>query len=194
MTLYYWNIAYATEVWQYINSYLGNPYGTAGLMGNLYAESGICPFRQQNEDYERSWDLTVDNFRKGDKSNFVYYDGNTGYSLAQWTTYSRRAAYWDYIGGSEYIGDGAKSLQFLMHELETGYPGVYNTLVTATSIEEASDIVLSQYEIPENWQEKKETRRSYSRQVYADFSGTPPLPGRKIPKWLLVKFIKAIIY
>lgn len=190
MILYYWDMAYATEVWQYINSYLGNPYGAAGLMGNLYAESGICPFRQQYKDYEQSWDLTINNFRRGDKNNFVYYDGDTGYSLAQWTTYSRRANYWDYIGGSEYIGDGNKSLQFLMHELETGYPGVYNTLVTAASIEEASDIVLSQYEIPENWQDKKETRRAYSRQVYDDFSGTPPLPGRKLPKWIIIKLIK----
>lgn len=189
MSLYYWNRDYAAWLFQFANAYIQNEYGTAGLLGNIYAESAICPFRQQGDNdapYNASWDLTVNNFRIGSKDNFVYYDGNTGYSLAQWTTYSRRENYYDYMGGSQYIGDNIKSAQFLIYELQNGYPGVYSHLQSATSIESASDYVLVHYEAPEKY--NYETRREYSRQVYNDFSGLPPVPPiSDIPFWLLKK-------
>lgn len=31
------------KIWNYLKSKLNNDYGVAGLMGNLYAESGLNP-------------------------------------------------------------------------------------------------------------------------------------------------------
>ena len=189
MSLSYWDYSYAQWLYQYLLADIGNDYGVAGLMGNLYAESGICPFRQQGMNYANSWTLT-ETFRQNNKNYFVYYDGNTGYSLAQWTTYSRRSNYWDYIGGASYVGDNTKSAEFLLYELQTGYSSVYNSLVNATSIRGASDTVLVNYEAPQDQsQAVKDLRAYYSSEVYNDFSGLPPIPpGTGIDILFLKKF------
>lgn len=182
----YWDFNYANWLYQYLKSEIGNDYGVSGLMGNLYAESTICPFMQQFMNYTQSQALT-DTFRQNDKNYFVYYDGNTGYSLAQWTTYSRRSDYYDYIGGSAYIGDGTKSAQFLVHELQTSisYQPVWNTLVNAASIREASNAVLFWYEAPADQSIAVQNQRAeYSTNCYDDFSGAPPI-ARRLPIWLM---------
>lgn len=180
----YWDFNYANWLYQYLKSEIGNDYGVSGLMGNLYAESNICPFRQQGMNYSQSQTLT-DTFRQNNKNYFVYYDGNTGYSLAQWTTYSRRSDYYDYIGGSAYIGDGTKSAEFLVHELRTSYSGVWNVLVNATSIRQASNKVLFDYESPADQSIAVQNQRAeYSTNCYDDFSGLPPI-ARRLPIWLL---------
>lgn len=183
----YWDQTYAQWLYQYLLSEIGNDYGVAGLMGNIYAESAICPFRQQGMNYTDSWNLT-EVFRANNKNYFVYYDGNTGYSLAQWTSYGRRSDYYDFIGGSSYIGDNTKSAEFLVYELKTPpYAGVWSTLVSATSIRQASNKVLFDYESPADQSIAVQNQREqYSQNVYNDFSGLPPVPvGSKLPIWLL---------
>ena len=41
------------HIWEVLYARIGNPYGVAGLMGNLYAESGLQPNNLQNS-YEES--------------------------------------------------------------------------------------------------------------------------------------------
>ena len=195
-SLAYWDFQYARQCWEYVNNILHNDYGTAGLLGNIYAESNICPFREQGDmtpPYSASWQLT-EYFRTHTKNDFVYYDGNTGYSLPQWTTYSRRSNYWDYCGAS-LIGDGQKSIEFLMQELESDYPVIFATLKNASSIEQASDFVLQYYCAPLHWQTKRQERRNYSQMCYNDFIGQPPSPvptrrGKGLPIWLLYKIVR----
>ena len=62
------------KIWNYLFTKINNPYGVAGLMGNLYAESGLRPDNLQNS-YEKSLGLTdaqytaaVDN---GSYTNFI---------------------------------------------------------------------------------------------------------------------------
>lgn len=45
------------RIWDFLLSKIGNPCGVAGLMGNLYAESGLNPINLQNT-YERKLGLT----------------------------------------------------------------------------------------------------------------------------------------
>ena len=84
---------YAVEIWGYFQAKGLTVYGIAGLMGNLYAESGLNPRNLQNT-YEKSLHFTdasytaaVDN---GTYTNFVY--DKAGYGLAQWTYRSRKQA------------------------------------------------------------------------------------------------------
>lgn len=79
------------KIWDFLFGKIGNAYGAAGMMGNLYAESGLKPTNLQNT-YEKSLGMTdaeytakVDN---GSYSNFVH--DKAGYGLAQWTYYSRK--------------------------------------------------------------------------------------------------------
>lgn len=191
MSLSYWDYNYAQTVYQAL-LYAGcTDNGAAGIMGNLYAESNICPFRQQNDysaGYTYSLQLTQ-SFRANDKNYFVYYDGNTGYSLAQWTDYGRRSNYWDFCG-QQGIGDGSLSLQFLIHEMQTDYTSCWNVCCDPNkSLLECSNKILIDFEAPEHHgPEVQAARYANSASVYNDFSGLPPAPPYMgVPLWLLFK-------
>lgn len=165
------------RIWDYLLGKIGNPFGAAGLMGNLYAESGLRPDNLQNT-YEKklgmsdaSYTAAVDN---GSYSNFV--KDSAGYGLAQWTYWSRKQNLLDFAkerGAS--IGDLDMQLDFLMKEL-AGYSSVLKTLRTATSIREASDTVLTKYERPADQSEAAQARRASYGQKYYDRYATATAP------------------
>jgi len=165
------------RIWDYLLGKIGNPFGVAGLMGNLYAESGLRPDNLQNT-YEKklgmsdaSYTAAVDN---GSYSNFV--KDSAGYGLAQWTYWSRKQNLLDFAkerGAS--IGDLDMQLDFLMKEL-AGYSSVLKTLRTATSVREASDTVLTKYERPADQSEAAQARRASYGQKYYDRYATATAP------------------
>lgn len=201
MALSYWDRSYVQMVYQNLLYAIGNDYGVAGLMGNLYAESGICPFRCQGDfstNYVNSYNVTINTLRTLSSYDFQHYvyggnPANQGYSLAQWTTYSRKANYYDFCGQS-LLGDGQKSIEFLIYELQTSYSSVWNVLVNAGSIREASNKVLHDFESPADQSEAVEIlRASYGTDIYNDFSGLPPIPPgptTDINKILLSRWIR----
>lgn len=207
-SLNYWSFSYSQQLWNYINSYTHNGFGTAGLMGNLYAESNHCPFRCEGNNawpYNDSYNATMNTLRnltRDDFCRFTVYSSLTaqqnGYSLAQWTwivgeslSNNRKQRYYDFCGQS-LLGDGQKSMEFLVDELINYYPAVWNVLCNATSINQASDYVLAHYEIPAYFDYP--TRRNYSNMCYNDFSGSGPVPPgsrrKGLPIWLLNKIVR----
>lgn len=193
----YWDFNYANQVYQYLYATIQNHYGVSGLLGNVYAESNICPFRCENDNnppYTTSYNATMNTIRTLSDYDFQRYHlpnasvSQVGYSLAQWTTYGRKSNYYQYCGQS-LLGDGQKSMEFLLLELQQSYSSVYNVLVNATSIAQASDYVLQYYEAPASWQSQIQTRRGYSQNVYDDFSGLPPIPVGGLNPLIIKKFI-----
>lgn len=81
------------EIWNFFKNKNLNNYGAAGLMGNLYAESGLLPNNLQDTG-NRKLGLTDTEYTKrvdnGSYTNFVK-DGQ-GYGLAQWTWHTRKQA------------------------------------------------------------------------------------------------------
>lgn len=163
-------------IWNFLMDKLGNAYGVAGLMGNLYAESALKPTNLQNT-YEKSLGMTdaqytaaVDNSSYG---NFVR--DSAGYGLAQWTYWSRKQNLLNYaqsVGKS--IGDLTMQMEFLWKELQS-YSSVLTTLKNATSLLEASNIVLFKYEAPANQGETvQKTRCSYGQTYYDKYAGKKP--------------------
>ena len=79
------------KIWNYLVGNGLSKCGAAGLMGNLYAESGLRPTNLQNS-FEKKLGFTDDTYTtsvdNGDYQNFVR-DG-AGYGLAQWTYWKRR--------------------------------------------------------------------------------------------------------
>ena len=77
-------------IWDYLYGKIGNAYGVAGLMGNLYAESALRPNNLQNT-YEKKLGLSDTQYTAkvddGSYTNFV--KDSAGYGLAQWTYWSR---------------------------------------------------------------------------------------------------------
>lgn len=163
------------RIWQFLKSYGLNDYGAAGLMGNLYAESGLNPQNLQNT-YEKklgysdaSYTAAVDN---GFYSDFVH--DSAGYGLAQWTFWSRKQALLNHCkAAGASIGDLDTQLSFLMKELSEGYSGVLNTLRNATSVLEASNAVLLQFERPADQSQSAQFKRAgYGQTYYDKFAGT----------------------
>lgn len=116
-------------IWDALMGFIGNAYGAAGLMGNLYAESALNPKNLQNNG-NKALGMTDDEFTAamdaGAYGNFV--NDGYGYGLAQWTYHSRKAALLAYVqerGVS--VGDLAAQLGFLCKELEQ-YPSVLTVL------------------------------------------------------------------
>ena len=79
------------KIWNYLIGKGLSQAGAAGLMGNLYAESGLDPKNLQNT-YEKKlgyndagYTAAVDS---GSYTNFVH--DSAGYGLAQWTYWSRK--------------------------------------------------------------------------------------------------------
>lgn len=158
------------KIWNYLLDKIKNTYGVAGLMGNLYAESGLRPNNLQNT-YEKSLKMTdttytsaVDN---GTYSSFV--NDKAGYGLAQWTYWSRKQNLLNYARSmKKSIGDLEVQLEFLMKELSESYGSVLNTLKNATTVLEASNAVLLKYERPANQSSSVQSKRASYGQKYYD--------------------------
>ena len=135
-------------IWDYLKSQGLNDYGTAGLMGNLFAESALNPQNLQNTFEKKlnytdaSYTAAVDN---GSYGNFVR--DSAGYGLAQWTYWSRKQNLLNFAKGkSKSIGDLNMQLEFLQQELKA-YK-LWDLLKTSKSVLEASNLILLQFEKP----------------------------------------------
>lgn len=167
------------RIWQFLWEHIGNAFGVAGLMGNLYAESALNPQNLQNT-YEKKLGMTdasytaaVDN---GSYTNFV--KDAAGYGLAQWTYWSRKQNLLNFAKekGAP-IGDLEMQLEFLWKELGS-YSSVLKTLINAKSIQEASDAVLTKYEKPANQGDSvKMARAKYGQKYYDQFAALPVEPA-----------------
>ena len=156
-------------IWNYFIVKGMSPAGVAGLMGNLYAESGLNPQNLQNT-YEKRLGFTDASYTaavdSGAYANFVR-DG-AGYGLAQWTYWSRKEAMLNYAkktGAS--IGDLIMQLDFMYQELK-GYVAVFQVLRTAQTVKEASDIVLTKYERPADMSGAVKAKRASYGQAFYD--------------------------
>jgi hypothetical protein len=139
-------------VWDFLMERIGNPYGVAGVMGNLYAESGMRSINLQNT-YEHSLGYSDQEYTDVVDSGAYSYDSfrtdEAGYGLAQWTSGGRKANLYKYAESTNRsIGDLDMQLEFLWRELISGYPRLVSTLQNANSIREASTAFLTQFERP----------------------------------------------
>lgn len=154
-------------IWTFLMDKIKNPYGVAGLMGNIRAESNLNPKNMQNS-FEKKLGMNDDSYTMMVDSG-VYKDFATdgvGYGLCQWTYSSRKRNLYN-SKGNKSIGDIEVQLNFLMQELTTGYTGVFKGLKTAKSVREASDLVLTKFERPANQSENvKKQRAAYGQEYF----------------------------
>lgn len=158
------------RIWNYFRGKGLNDYGIAGLMGNLYAESGLMPNNLQNTGNKKlnmtddGYVMAVDN---GTYTNFVR--DSQGFGLAQWTYWSRKQNLLAFArAAGKSIGDLDMQLDFLWKELSEGYPFLIEMLRSAPSIIEASNAVLFQFERPKDQSEAVQEKRASFGQIYYD--------------------------
>lgn len=162
------------KIWNYLKSKGLNNYGCAGLMGNLFAESALKSNNLQDT-YERNLGYSDEKYvsavDNGAYVNFIY--DAAGFGLAQWTYWSRKKALYDFAKSkNKSIGDLEMQLEFLYKELSESYPSVLKTLKNATSVKEASNVVLLQFERPADQSITVQNRRtSYGQTYYDKYAG-----------------------
>lgn len=160
-------------IWDFLKKEGFNDYGIAGLMGNLYAESGLLSNNLQNT-FNSKLGLSDEEYTKrvdnGTYTNFIH--DSAGYGLAQWTYWSRKQNLLNFAKSKgKSIGDLEIQLQFLITELRNSYRNsVYNILKTATSIQQASDTVLLNFECPANAQTQRTKRAQLGQNYYNKFA------------------------
>lgn len=180
------------KIWNYLYEKIGNAYGVAGLMGNLYAESGLIfnrvetlclkRLKEKGKTYtDATYTADVDS-GKITRAEFLNpLPGKVyGYSLAQWTSVGRKAGLYDSAKSKGVsIADEENCLEFLMKELTTSYKSVLSVLKTAKSVREASDVVLKKFECPKNTGiSVQEKRASYGQKYYDTYAKTNNTGGK----------------
>lgn len=155
------------------------PEGAAGIMGNLFAESGLKSNNMQN-DYESSvtgrtgseadewYTAAVD---AGTYENFV--EDAVGYGIAQWTYYSRKAGLLQHVQSKQVsISDLDAQLEYLLIELSNNQSIVDVITNTDSTLEETSDIILKEFENPADQSDSVvRRRREFGSHYLEKFTG-----------------------
>nr|WP_269453568.1 phage tail tip lysozyme [Selenomonas ruminantium] len=165
------------RIWQFLKGKGLSDYAAAGIMGNLYAESGLIPTNLEDY-YECKLGMSDDEYTcavdAGEYPNFVH--DRAGYGLAQWTYYSRKAGLLKYARAKgKSIGDLDMQLEFLWQELQLNQ-SLMDKLAEAGSVQEASNAVLFDFERPADQSEAVQSiRAGYGQDYYDDFALTNKL-------------------
>ena len=155
-------------IWDFLHGKLGNAYGAAGVMGNLYAESALRPNNLQNS-FEKKLGMTDDEYIAAvdDGTYTEFATDGAGVGLAQWTYSTRKDALLAFAHEQgKSVGDLTLQLDFLWKEMCENYTGLLKTLQNATTVEEASTAVLTQYERPADQGEAVQAKRASYGQGY----------------------------
>ena len=121
---------YMPQIWNSLMAVFQNEIGVAGLMGNLYAESGCTAYACQPSRPYNTCMTYIGNVDTGvvTQQEFVNYgcaaDGGTtdyslGFGLAQWTYYSRKQNLYTYMfNNGNSIGNLTNQISFLISEMQ----------------------------------------------------------------------------
>lgn len=168
------------KIWSYLMQEIANPFGVAGLMGNIKAESNFDPCNLQNS-YEKKLGYTDETYTQavdnGEYTRDRFCHDSAGYGLCQWTYWSRKQSLYDTLKRYDAsIGDLFSQLSFMIDEL-SAYR-LLDKLKTAKSVKEASDLILTQYEKPADQSENAKKRRAEMGQAIYDnhVNSTPKTP------------------
>lgn len=162
-------------IWDYFKQNGLTDAGVAGLMGNLYAESGLNS-KNLEQTYESKLGFTDESYTSAVDTkkykNFIY--DSAGYGLAQWAYSSRKQKLLEYANSKNTsVGDLNTQLEFLIIELTSYFDKVLNVLRTTNSVIDASNVVLFDFENPANKDKSvQKLRHEYSNVYYNKYHST----------------------
>lgn len=180
--------------WDFFKAKGLNEYGIAGLLGNIWEESG-CKSNNLQNSFNKKFNMTDDEYVKavdeGTYTNFI--DDKAGFGLAQWTHNSRKKPFYEFMKKNNYsIGSFEGQLNFLYEELTGRYKSVWQTLQDAKTIREASDVVMLKFEKPANQSEQNQIERCACGQKYYDLYATKQEKKEEVNKMDYSKHTKYI--
>lgn len=157
-----------TKVWNWLTDRGLNYYATAGVLGNIYAESSLQPNNLQNS-FEKTLGMSDDEYTaavdSGSYTNFA--TDKAGYGLCQWTYSTRKQGLLDLARSrGTSVSDIITQLVYLWQEMES-YDNLIQDLNRADSIREATRIFMVRFEAPADQSDKAiDNRNKYSEEFY----------------------------
>ena len=154
--------------------------GTAGMMGNLKAESNIKSVIYETK-YKSKVGLSDEEYvrqvNNGQYSESKFVNDKVGFGLAQWTYHTRKKALYNHCRGK--IGDLNCQLDYLVAELKMYFNGVNKLLRSSNSIRDCAVKVLLDFENPANKGDSVKNYRTRLAQDYYDTfaGGSSPSPS-----------------
>lgn len=162
-----------------------NDNGLAGLLGNIYAESGVRCNNLQNS-CEKKWNVTDESYTANvDRGTWTdplngqpFEFDRGGYGLCQWTSAGRKKGLIDKAHElNKSIADEEVQFEWLWTELTTSYRKVYVELISnSNSIRSCAEIVVCKFEVPASVlgeASRKETtiqtRTQYAEEFYNEY-------------------------
>lgn len=168
-------------IWSLLIDKIKNPFGVAGLMGNLMAESSMNPACTTPVVTSRDY---INDIKRCEITSQEFAHDNVAFGLAQWRYWTRKEELIRFAG-HEHIDHPIYQTWFLLKEIKS-YKTVWDTLLNATSVKEASDIVMLRYEKPANTSDAaKEKRAAYGQMYYDQFA------GQQQSEYVVKKYVKA---
>ncbi|HUD03714.1 MAG TPA: phage tail tip lysozyme [Patescibacteria group bacterium] len=158
---------FAAVVWNYLRSQGLSEEQTAGILGNLDAESGIIPSRVQTNNPDGYSDVLKPE-----------YLGHVGYGIAQWTTVLRQTGLIN-LARSKSVKDSDINMQaeYLWQELNGFDKGVLDALKKTTTIRAAAVEILLHYEIAgDTGKRMQDYRTSLAQKWYHLFANGSTAP------------------
>lgn len=135
------------NIWNRLRNAGLSEAGTAGVMGNLYAESLLKSNNVENR-CPQSDEVYTDQVDNGTKSAYTFSHDAYGYGLAQWTFYARKEALYKFAHNRGVsISDESMQVDFLLAELKD-YANLYSYLKDSTSILASTSKFCMEFERP----------------------------------------------
>ena len=170
--------AYTQTIWDYLYGVIGNEYGVAGMMGNLYHESHCYP-NMLYGDSAPPTSLSINYTTRVDSHEMsrASFISSRAYGLAQWLSSGRKANLYDgvWTGGSQpssgnSIGSLTRGLKMIEWELtEGGYGSTLSACQSATNTDYATERVFTLYEGAGDGTLGQ--RQHYAQQIYDTYAG-----------------------
>ena len=156
------------KLWNYFLNVFGNEKAVAGLLGNIKAESDFLPNNLQNS-FEKTLGSDIEYTRKVESkeiSRASFSHDGAGYGLCQWTFWSRKEGLYDYLKENGMPIDSLfGQAYFCIYELKSN--NLLEPLKRCETIREASDLILTKYEMPADQSEAvKKLRCNYGEDIY----------------------------
>lgn len=161
-------------IWNFFKSKGLNDYACAGIVGNAYAESG-CEANNLENMYQQRFGMSDNEYMNavdnGTYTNFVH--DCAGWGIFQFTYFTLKQGLLDYARQTNRsIGDINMQLEYSWLLFEKNYSGMLKKLRSATSVLQASNAVLLDFERPADQSAAAQQKRaSLGQQFYDKYAG-----------------------
>lgn len=159
------------SVWNYFTSKGYGTYGTAGIMGNMNHESGLIVNRKQG-DFSNGYTASAEYTKAADSGSIDFVNDSIGYGLVQFTYHTLKQSL---LNRAKSEGKSVGDLGVQLDEIDNylNGNGLAGKLKAATSVREASNIFLHEYERPADQSAAVEaTRAAAGESFFAQFANS----------------------